>query len=180
MLGRAGELAVITAAAEEVSRRGSAVVIDGEPGIGKTTLLAAAAEWAQTHGFRVLSCAGVQCQSGVGYAGVHELVHPILGFTQALPPHQGAAVRAVFGLADAASSTPMLIGVSLLGLLEEAAAAQPLMLIVDDAQWLDESSLQCLTFVGRRLTSAPILLLCAARSRSDGHSPQLASLPRLR
>lgn len=179
MIGRDDELSVIIAAAADVPHRGSALVIDGEPGIGKTTLLAAAADWADHHGFHVLSCAGVQCQAAVGYAGIHELVHPILEHLDAAPPHQAAALRTAFGLAEGPPPTPLLAGVALLSLIEEAAAKRPLLLIVDDAQWLDESSLNAVTFVGRRVSSAPVLMLCATRSRFDGRAATLGSLPRL-
>ncbi|WP_277243747.1 ATP-binding protein [Mycolicibacterium obuense] len=179
MIGRAEELATITTAAHDAQRRGSALVIEGEPGIGKTTLLAAAAELAGDNDFRVLSCAGVQSQASVGYAGIHELVHPILEHVEALPAHQKAALLTAFGLAEGQSPPPLLAGVSLLGLIEEAAAERPLLLLVDDAQWLDESSLHAVTFVGRRVSAASVLLLCAARSRFDDRMPTLASLPRL-
>jgi len=179
MCGRESEFHAITTAATQVHHGGRAMVVEGEPGIGKTTLLAAAAAWANSHGFRVLSCAGVQCQTTVGYAGVHELVHPILDLADALPTHQNTALLAALGLADHAPPSPLLIGVSVLGLLEEAAAAQPLMLLVDDAQWLDGSSLHVLTFIGRRLSTAPVMLLCTTRPKPDGEPARLVSLPRL-
>lgn len=180
MIGRDDELEAITAAAAGIATRGCALVVDGEPGIGKTTLLAAAATWATCQGFTVLSCAGVQSQTTVGYAGLHELVHPILSCADALPEHQRTALLAAFGLAEAGMPNPLLIGVATLGLIEEAAATRPMLLVIDDAQWLDDSSQHVLTFVGRRLANSPVMMLCAARPRIDEKSSQLASLPHLR
>ncbi|TXI49923.1 ATP-binding protein [Mycolicibacter arupensis] len=179
MIGRRDEFEAITAAAGAVPQRGGALVIEGDAGIGKTTLLTAVAQWAHSNGFTVLSCAGVQCQAKVGYAAVHELLHPILNHADALPEHQRRALLGAFGLAEPVEAGPLLIGVAALGLIEEAAAQQPLMLMVDDAHWLDESSLHVLTFVGRRLAHAPVLLLCAARPRLDGEPARLVSLSRL-
>ncbi|MGB3485070.1 MAG: AAA family ATPase [Mycobacterium sp.] len=179
MIGRSIEFELITATAAAVTRRGSALVVEGEPGIGKTTLLTAVARWADDNGFLVLSCAGVQSQANVGYAGMHELVHPILDHVDALPVHQRRALLAAFGLAEDELPNPLLIGVAMLGLIEEVAAHRPLVLIVDDAQWLDESSLHVLTFVGRRVAPSPVLVLCASRPQADGEPARLISLPRL-
>ncbi|WP_283607232.1 ATP-binding protein [Mycolicibacterium poriferae] len=179
MIGRNHEFETITAAATKVTARGCALVVEGEPGVGKTTLLTASAQWADGNGFTVLNTAGVQSQTTVGYAGVHELVHPILGHVDALPVYQRRALLAAFGLAEEQPPNPLHIGVAMLGLIEEAAAHRPLMLIVDDAQWLDDSSLHVVTFVGRRLASSPVMMLCALRSRLDGKATRLLSLPRL-
>ncbi|SEH76971.1 regulatory protein, luxR family [Mycolicibacterium rutilum] len=179
MIGRDNELEVITAAATALAERGCALVVEGEPGIGKTTLLAAAAGWAKCQGFTVLSCAGVQSQAAVGYAGLHELVHPILNSADALPEHQRAALLAALGLAEAGVPNPLLIGVATLGLVEEAAATRPMLLVIDDAQWLDDSTLHVVTFIGRRIANTPVMMLCAARPRIDGESSQLSSLPHL-
>ncbi|KUI22282.1 AAA family ATPase [Mycobacterium sp. GA-2829] len=179
MIGRDIELDAIIAAATGVADRGCALVVEGEPGIGKTTLLTTVTAWAKRQGFTVLSCAGVQSQAAVGYAGLHELAHPILSCVDALPVHQRTALLAALGLAEAAMPNPLLIGVATLGLIEEAAAARPVLLVIDDAQWLDDSSLHVLTFVGRRIANSPVMMLCATRPRIDGETLQLASLPHL-
>jgi len=179
VIGRNHEFETITAAAAKVTARGCALVVEGEPGIGKTTLLTASAQWADANGFTVLNTAGVQSQTTVGYAGVHELVHPILGHGDALPVCQRRALLGAFGLAEEQQPNPLHIGVAMLGLIEEAAAHRPLMLIVDDAQWLDDSSLHMITFVGRRLASSPVMMLCATRPRVDAKPTRLVSLPRL-
>lgn len=178
MLGRVDEFSALTAVAMRAARGGSALVVEGEAGIGKTTLLTAVATWACDNGFTVLSCAGVQCQTKVGYAALHELIHPILGHAEALPAHQKSALFAAIGLAEPESPDPLHIGVAALGLIEEAAAHRPLLLLVDDAQWLDGSSLNVLTFIGRRVATTPVVLLCAARPHLDGEPARLLSLSR--
>lgn len=178
LIGRADEFTALTSAAANITQAGCALVIEGDAGIGKTTLLSAVAGWAGDHGFTVRSCAGVQSQAKVGYAAVHELVHPLSRHADALPTHQRRALLAAFGMADHELPNPLLIGVAMLGLIEEAAAHQPLMLIVDDVQWLDGSSLHVLTFIGRRLANSPVMLLCAARPHLDGEPERLLSLPR--
>lgn len=178
MIGRTDEFTALTSAASNISKTGCALVVEGEAGIGKTTLLSAVAQWAGDNGFTVRSCAGVQSQIKVGYAAVHELVHPLLGYADALPTHQRKSLLAAFGMEEHEPPNPLLIGVAMLGLIEEAAAHQPLMLIVDDAQWLDGSSLHVLTFLGRRLSNSPVMLLCAARPSLDGEPEGLVSLSR--
>lgn len=180
MIGRDNELAALTAIAAGIKEQGRALVVEGEAGIGKTTLLAAVCQWARDNGFTVLSCAGVQCQTNVGYAAVHELIHPILNHAEALPAHQKSALFTALGLAEHESGMPdpLQIGVAILGLIEEAAVHRPLLLTVDDAQWLDESSLHILTFIGRRVANSTVMLLCGARPRLDGEPARLLSLSR--
>ncbi|RZT24656.1 regulatory LuxR family protein [Mycobacterium sp. BK558] len=179
LVGRSVELTLVTDALAGISTSGAALVIDGEPGIGKSTLLAAAAEWASANGYARLGCVGLQSHTEVGFAGVHELLHPLLAHADALPPRQRAALMTAFGLEDGPVPDRLLIGLAVLGLLEEAASKRRLLLIVDDAQWLDQSSLDVLTFVSRRLTNAPLMMLCAVRTSPGGSAVVLDGLPRL-
>lgn len=179
MVGRATELAEVTALLAAVSTRGAALVVDGDPGIGKSTLLDAATRWASANGYGRLGCSGVQSHTELGFAGLHELVHPLLADASALPPRQEAALLTAFGLADGPAPDRLLVSLAVLGLLEEAASRRRLLLIVDDAQWLDQSTLDVLTFVARRLTNAPLMMLCAVRTPFDGSTPPLDGLPRL-
>ena len=178
-MGRATELAVVTEALAAVSTRGAALVVDGDAGIGKSTLLDAATLWADANGYGRLGCSGVPSHTEIGFAGLHELVHPLLADASALPPRQKSALLTAFGLADGAAPDRLLVSLAVLGLLEEAASRRRLLLVVDDAQWLDQSTLDVLTFVARRLTNAPLLMLCAARTPLDGSTPPLDGLPRL-
>ncbi|KAA0091498.1 helix-turn-helix transcriptional regulator [Mycolicibacterium sp. P1-18] len=179
MVGRATELAVVTESLSAVATRGAALVVDGDPGIGKSTLLEAAIRWATANGYGQLGCAGLQSHTEMGFAGLHELVHPLLAHSSALPPRQESALLTAFGLADGPAPDRLLVSLAVLGLLEEAACRRRLLLIVDDAQWLDQSTLDVLTFVARRLTNAPLMMLCATRTPLDGSTPPLDGLPRL-
>ncbi|MBX8689862.1 AAA family ATPase [Mycobacterium sp. 20091114027_K0903767] len=179
MFGRSAELASITDTLTAISTGGAALVVDGEAGIGKSTLLSAAADWAVANGYSRLGCSGLPSQSEVGFAGIHELVHPVLAHTAALPPRQRTALLTAFGLAEGPTPDRLLVSLAVLGLLEEAASRRRIILIVDDAQWLDQSSLDVLAFVARRLSNAPLMMLCAERTGLDGAAPHLDGLARL-
>ncbi|NIH83804.1 AAA family ATPase [Amycolatopsis granulosa] len=178
IFGRSAELAVLSEALASISESGSAIVIDGEAGIGKSTLLAAVADRATADGFRLLGCSGVQSHTEVGFAGIHELIHPLLGEAAELPPRQRGALMTAFGLEDGPAPDRLLVSLAVLGLLEEAATRRRLLLVVDDVQWLDQSSLDVLAFVARRLTNAPLMLLCAERA-GPGSAVRLEGVRRL-
>jgi DNA-binding NtrC family response regulator len=82
MVGRSGGLAAITDALAKISTGGAALVIHGELGIGKSAVLGAAKEWSKAHGFAHLGCSGLQSQTEVGFAGAHELLHPLLAHAE--------------------------------------------------------------------------------------------------
>lgn len=181
MQGRCHELEVITLELDAVltNGEGRCLVIEGEPGLGKTTLLNVCAAEAHKRGFRTLRCSGVQSQSGIGFAGLHELIHPLLPHLEKLPARQRVALSTAFGIDDGPAPDRLFINLAVLGLIEESSHEQPVALIVDDAQWLDRSTLDVLTFVGKRLSTAEAVLLCAERPESDGHSAYLDNLPSL-
>lgn len=181
MLGRARELEIGVAELDAVvaGATGRCLVIEGDPGLGKTTLMAELAARAHALGFRELRCAGVQSQSGIGFAGLHELIYPLLPHAQRLPSRQRIAVLTAFGIDDGPPPERLLINLAVLGLIEEASQEQPLILVVDDAQWLDPSTLDVLTFIGRRLANAAAFMLCAVRPDTDGQPQHLKDLPHL-
>ena len=179
MVGRSAELAEVTNALAAISASGAVLVVEGDPGIGKSTLLAAATEWATANGFGRLGCSGVQSHTEIGFAGVHELIHPILGHAAALPPRQRIALMTAFGLEEGPAPDRLMVSLAVLGLLEEAASRRRLLLVIDDAQWLDQSTLDVLAFVARRLTNAPLMMLCAVRTTMDCATQHLDGLPRL-
>src|SRR5215831_21065357 len=126
------------------------LVLRGEAGIGKTALL----EWAagRAGDMRLTRVAGVQAEMGMGYAGLHQLLVPFLGGLAGLPGPQRQALGSAFGLADAPAPDRFLVGLAALTLLTDAAAAaRPVLCLVDDAQWLDQVSVEVLGFVARRL-----------------------------
>ncbi|MER6679989.1 helix-turn-helix transcriptional regulator [Streptomyces olivaceoviridis] len=154
---------------------GSALIIEGDAGIGKSSLLDLAVQHGAASGVRVLRCTGLQAASPLGYTGLHELLHPLMPLVDDLPPRQRAALLTAFALDEGATPDRLLVGLSALGLLEEAARNQPLLVAVEDLQWLDHSSVHVLNFIGLRVSAAPITLL--ATLRSDGDADALPPLP---
>ena len=141
--------------------------------MGKTALLDYVAEHAS--GCRVARVAGVQSEMELAYAGLHQLLTPMLGRLDRLPAPQRAALRTSFGLGPESAPDRFLVGLATLSLLADAAEEQPLVCLVDDLQWLDHASAQVLGFVARRLAAESIGLVFAARVPGD----ELAGLPEL-
>jgi DNA-binding CsgD family transcriptional regulator len=155
---------------------GGALVLYGEPGIGKSRLLAVAAGLARERGFTVLSAAGVQSEAHLPFAGLHQLVRPLRFRAADLPAAQRAALDAAFGLGQEPAPERFQIAMAVLDLLGEVATDAPLLVLAEDAQWLDRPTTEVLAFVARRLQSDPVVLLAAVR---EGYpSPLLdAGLP---
>jgi DNA-binding CsgD family transcriptional regulator len=173
LVGRGWEQGVLAGLVERVPARGGALVVGGEPGIGKSALLGEAMRAAAGQGMLVLRTSGVRSEAGLPFAGLHQLLRPVLSWAADLPPRQRAALGAAFGTVEEAAPDPFLIALATLQLLSEAAAQAPVVLAADDAQWLDRPSTDVLAFIARRLESDPILLLAAIR---DGYpSPLLAA-----
>ncbi|WP_217913985.1 helix-turn-helix transcriptional regulator [Miltoncostaea marina] len=173
LLGRDADLAAmreLLASARE--SRGGGLVIRGEGGVGKTALLRAAEEEAAGAGMRVLRATGVETESELPFASLHQVLAPGLDRLGALPAPQAAALRGAFGLSAERVDDRFLISLGALGLLADLADEGPLLVSVDDAQWLDRPSAEALGFVARRLVAEPIALLFAAREgdarRFDG------------
>jgi DNA-binding CsgD family transcriptional regulator len=178
LVGREGEVQAIAGLLVGVRESGAALIVRGDAGIGKSALLAAATSVATNNGMLVLNTAGVQSEADLPFAGLHQLLRPILDRLRGLPPVQRDAMRAAFGMAPAAGAEPFLIGLAALGLLSDAAEGQPLAVLVEDAHWLDRPTADALAFVGRRVDSDPIVLLAATREGYE--SPLLeAGLPEL-
>jgi hypothetical protein len=151
------------------------VVLRGEAGIGKTALLEYAAECAE--GCQVARAVGVESEMELPFAGLHQLCAPLLAGLDRLPPPQHEALGTAFGLTSGARPDRFLVGLAFLSLLSEAADREPLLCLIDDAQWLDQSSAQVLAFVARRLKAESIALVFA--EREPGELDALAGLPEL-
>ena len=165
--GRESEVSALEELIDAVERRGGTVVIRGEAGIGKSTLLEAASRSAAARGMEVLETSGVQSEAHLPFAGLHQLLQPLLAELGSLPPRQGDALEAAFGMGEAEPSDLFLIALATLDLLVESAERAPLLLVVEDAQWLDRSSSEVLAFVARRVRMEPMLLLIAVRDGSE-------------
>ncbi|GAA3555817.1 LuxR family transcriptional regulator [Microlunatus spumicola] len=171
LTGRQREVDHLRASLSEVSRAGRAVVISGEAGIGKTALAEVAEAYARHLGFVVLRCDAVERERSIGYSGLHQLLQPVLHLRTSLPPRQQQALETVFGLDEsdeAPTANQLLVGIATLGLLEEAGSPRPVLLLVEDLQWLDRSSGDVLGFVARRLGQARVVLVATLR---DGDLP---------
>jgi DNA-binding CsgD family transcriptional regulator len=175
LLGRQDERAVLERLLETArDGRGAVLVVHGDPGVGKTALLEYVVEVGQD--FRVVRAAGVEGEMELDYAALQQLCSPILEFIERLPDPQRDALGVAFGLSAGQAPNPFLVGLAVLGLLSEAAEQQPLLCVVDDAQWLDGASARALAFVARRLLAERIALAFAARGVDSG----LARFPQLR
>jgi DNA-binding CsgD family transcriptional regulator len=138
-----------------------ALVVRGEPGIGKSALLGYARQRAQS--MVVLSAAGVQAESDLAFAGLHELLRPVTGYLGGLPDTQAGALSAALGLAPSAHADRLLISAAVLGLLAAAAEDHPVLCVIDDAQWVDRPSSDALVFSARRLRAERLAMLFGAR-----------------
>ncbi|WP_433556605.1 ATP-binding protein [Pseudonocardia xinjiangensis] len=145
--------------------RSRALVVRGEPGVGKTALLEYVV--AQASGCRVERIAGVQSEMEMAFAGLHQLCAPMLGRLGRLPEPQCDALRTTFGLAAGRAPDRLLVGLAVLGLLAEVARERPLVCVVDDFQWLDRASAEVLTFVARRLVAESVSVVFASRLESE-------------
>jgi len=179
LLGRDQELNELYALIDGIEERGRAVVVRGEAGIGKSALLAAATERAHHRGVTVVSTTGALSEAQLAFAGLHQLLLPLLGGLDLLPEPQRRALEAAFGIAEGDAPDLFLIGLATLGLVAERAAETPLLFVVDDAHWLDRPSVQVLEFVARRIESDPAVLLFAVREGLPS-SFEDADLPELR
>jgi DNA-binding CsgD family transcriptional regulator len=166
LLGRQRECAVIDRLLEASRKgQGSVLAVYGEPGVGKTALLEYAVEAAS--GFRATRTIGVEGEMELGFAALQQLFSPSLDLIGRLPAPQRDAVEVALGLSAGRTPNPFLVGLAVLNLLSEAAEEQPLLCIVDDAQWLDRASSRVLAFVARRLLAERIAIVFAARERVD-------------
>jgi DNA-binding CsgD family transcriptional regulator len=163
LLGRVEEQRFLAELLGEVERRGRALVIRGEPGVGKSRLLADTARFARERGMVVLTATGVQSETDLPFAGLHQLLRPVRGLAGALTERQRGALNAAFGLTPDVAPEYFQIAMAALDLLSEAAVRSPLLVIAEDSQWLDRPSSEVLAFVGRRIESDPIILLAAVR-----------------
>ncbi|MFD0149432.1 AAA family ATPase [Streptomyces sp. NPDC055721] len=174
--GREGELesirrlvAAADGGADAIGSGPHVLVLTGEPGAGKTTLVARAAAEAAARGLRVLRARGAEGEQDLAFAAIHQLLRPVLAGDDRLPARQRDALRNVFGTADGEgheAPDPLMIRMGVLTLLSDTATERPVLVTVDDAQWLDVGSLDVLAFVARRLEGERIALLLAAREEA--------------
>jgi hypothetical protein len=150
-----------------------ALVVRGDPGVGKTVLMDHLADQAAGSGCRVVRATGVQSEMELAFAGLHQLCGSMLNRTGQLPVPQRDTLRTAFGVAAGPPPDRFLVGLAVLSLLSEVAGDHPLICLIDDVQWLDRASAQVLGFAARRLDADAVGLVFAAREPT-------AELPRCR
>jgi DNA-binding CsgD family transcriptional regulator len=174
LLGRLPERAALSQLLDAArAGRSGVLVLRGEAGVGKTALLDHAIESAA--GMRVARVAGVESEMELAFASLQQLCAPMLGKLESLPGPQRDALGVAFGLNAGAAPDRFLVGLAALSLLSEVAEQQPLLCVIDDAQWLDRASVQALAFVARRLLAEPVALVFATREPGE----ELRGLPEL-
>lgn len=176
--GRQQDIALIDRLIDRIDQGGSTLVISGEPGVGKSALLDVAKRHADERGMTVLSMTGVLAEVHLPFAALELALRPLLTQTASLAPRQRSALLAAFGVQDDTGAPDIfLVALATLSLLAASAARAPILLVADDAQWLDQATHEVLAFVSRRLGSDPIVLLVAMR---DGFDRSLGDASTLR
>jgi DNA-binding CsgD family transcriptional regulator len=167
IIGRDAALALVRGLVDPVPQSGQVLLVIGEAGMGKTMLLADAAGRARSSGTRVLSVTGRESESRLAFAGLHQLLWPVLSSAAGLPVRQAQALLGAFGLtADPGAPDLLLTSVAVLTLLSDLSERSPVLVVADDAQWIDRGSLEVLAFVGSRLDAERIVLLVGARGQA--------------
>jgi DNA-binding CsgD family transcriptional regulator len=172
VLGRGRELDALNHLSEALLRGESrALIVHGEAGIGKTTILERFV--ATQTSCKIITCSGVECEMEIAWAALHQLCVSLLDYLGTIPAPQSGALKAAFGLATDGIPDPLLCGLAVLSLLTEAAEDRPVMCVVDDAHALDRASLRTLGFVSRRLDAESVGMVFAVREIPE----DLAKLP---
>src|SRR2546429_6812741 len=170
IIGREAGLARLRGLVDPVPQASQVLLAIGEAGMGKTALLADAAERGRSAGMRVLAVTGRESESNLAFAGLHQLLRPVLSGVAGLPGRQAQALLGALGLAaDPVVPDPLLTGVAVLTLLSDLSERSPVLVVADDAHWLDRSSLDALAFVGSRLDAERVVLLVGARGQAPPH-----------
>ena len=162
-----------------VADGGGSLLVLGDPGIGKSALVQAAIRRARDRGMRVLACAGAESEAHLSFAGLHQLLRPVLAQAAGLPAGQREALLTALGMAGGPAPAVPVVGLAVLELL--GAGGAPVLAVAEDVHWLDASTCEVLAFVARRLGADPVGLLGTARDTElEGNPLAAARLPELR
>ncbi|MFI7109705.1 ATP-binding protein [Nonomuraea sp. NPDC050227] len=177
LVGRAAEIRRLEELIAGIGdQAGSALLLAGDPGVGKTALLNHAAAHADEAGGRVLRAAGSQFEVEISYAALNQLLHPCLDELVRLSPLFGDALNIALGLADGPAPAQLLVANAVLALLDQASARRPLLIIIDDLPWLDRASASVLGMVARRLAGQRVGMVAAHRT-GEAHFFDQGDLP---
>jgi DNA-binding CsgD family transcriptional regulator len=172
LVGRDAEVDVLRAFLDRAYTDGGALLLTGDAGVGKSALIDAAAAYADSIGFTVLRATGAQFEAHVSFAGLHQLLYPVLKNLDLLDELQHKALDSVFGRGQGAAWAWMTISDAVLELLARSAATATVLVLVDDMPWLDQASAMILGFVARRAAGARIGFLATARTDEEGFFDQ--------
>ncbi len=168
LVGRDLEVGIIRAFLDRAWSGGGAFLISGDAGVGKSVLIDAAAGYAASIGFMVLRATGAQFEAHVSFAGLHQVLYPLLKNLDQLDELQRRALDSAFGLRQGAAPDRMTISHAALELLVRFTATAAVLIVVDDMPWLDQVSAMILGFVARRTAGTRIGFLAAARTGEEG------------
>ncbi|MFF5635846.1 ATP-binding protein [Streptomyces sp. NPDC012825] len=170
LLGRERETGLLTDALDTVlaGRGGSALVLRGEPGIGKTALLSWAKETGGRRGLLVVEAAGSVGESELAFGAFHQVFWSLFRNATALPVQQQAALECALGVREGPAPGGDFLGASVVNLLVEVARERPLLVVLDDMHWMDESSAAVFAFLHRRVSELPVVIVGAAREEDAG------------
>jgi DNA-binding CsgD family transcriptional regulator len=168
LVGREPDLRLLDGMLATVAERGSSLLVVGDPGIGKSALLAQAAAAAERRGLLVLRAAGVESESRIPFAGLQQLLRHVGERAAELPPHQRDVLSGALGTAGTPEVNTFAVALAALSLLARVAADTPTLLLVEDLQWLDQATTEALAFVARRIDLDPIVLLASTRAPAEG------------
>ena len=171
MVGREHERHLLGGLVESLNVGGGAVVIHGEPGMGKTSLLGFVADCAKRSDARVLTARGIESEAVLPFAAITDLLWPLQEHFATLPAIQREALEVCLALSAGPPRGPLAACAGALGVLTAAADQSPLVILVDDFQWLDAESAQILLFVARRLSDEPLAMVLAVRAEPDVAMP---------
>jgi DNA-binding CsgD family transcriptional regulator len=185
LVGRDAELSLLRGMVDPIPVASRVLVVLGDAGTGKSVLLADMAQRARSAGVRVLAVTGRESETDLPFAALHQLLRPVADSAGDLPARQSKALRGAFGLtAGTVPPDRLLTGIAALTLLSGVSEVSPLLVIVDDAHLLDRSSLDVLSFVGRRLGAERVVLVLGGRGPAplaglDSGFPELRLEPLL-
>lgn len=176
VIGRERETSALRDAVGRVDSGGSAFVIDGEAGIGKSSLVAEALGYARSRGLRTLATTGTLAESAEPYSALHMLLYPLRGGIANLPSPQRRALDVAFGVATGLQPSPLLAGLAALTLLSDAAGDGPLFVVAEDLHWMDAPSEWALRMMARRIGEDPVVVVMTTRNTDALEHPGIRRL----
>ena len=175
VIGRDADLEFIGSFLDRAAIGGGALLMSGDAGVGKTVLLELVAVRAAAGGTKVLRAAGTEFEADLSFAGLNQVLHPLFGQLQRLDAAYRQALTVALGLGNGPPSSQLLVANAALALLRQATAATPVLVVIDDLQWLDRASAvvlafvaRVLAFVARRAGGSRIGVLAASRAGEEG------------